>query len=94
MAGLSRIESRWETKFSTHVQTVAGTHPASYIMDTGAFPGIKRPESVVNNPPTSSSENKEWVEICLYCPSLEFRGLFYGEFTFFFYIRTFNYTHT
>ena len=38
-------------KFSAHVQTDPGAHPASYIMGTGSFPGVKRPGHDVDHPP-------------------------------------------
>jgi len=34
-------------RFSATVQT----HPASYTMGTGSFPGVKRPERGVDHPP-------------------------------------------
>jgi hypothetical protein len=37
------IESRCGARFSAHVQTGPGVHPASYRMGTGSFPGVKRP---------------------------------------------------
>jgi len=38
-----------------------GAHPDSYIMDTGSFPGVKRPGLGVDHPPPSSAEVKERV---------------------------------
>jgi hypothetical protein len=35
------IESRWGARFSAHVQTGPGAHPASCTMHTGSFPGVK-----------------------------------------------------
>jgi hypothetical protein len=35
------IESRWGARFSASVQTGPGTHPPSYTMGTGSFPGVK-----------------------------------------------------
>ena len=35
------IESRWGTRFSAHVQTGPGAHPASCTMGTGSFQGVK-----------------------------------------------------
>jgi len=46
-----RIESRWEAIISAHVQTGPGAHPASYIKDTGSFPGVKRLGRGVDHPP-------------------------------------------
>ena len=62
------IESRWGAKFSAPVQTDLGAYPASYAMDTGSFPGVKRPERDVEHPPQSSAEVKERVELYLYSP--------------------------
>jgi len=45
-------------RFSAPVQTGAGTHPASYAMGTGSFPGEKRPGR--------GAEVKERVELYLY----------------------------
>jgi hypothetical protein len=39
-----------------HVQTVPGAHPASYIMGTGSFPGVKRPVCGADHPPPPSAE--------------------------------------
>jgi hypothetical protein len=36
-----RIKSRWGARFSAPVQTGPGAHPASCIMGTGSFPGVK-----------------------------------------------------
>jgi len=38
-------------------------------MDTWSFPGVERPEHGVDNPPPSSAEVKERVEVYLYSPS-------------------------
>jgi hypothetical protein len=45
------IESGWEARFSAPVQTGPCTHPAPYTMCTGSFPGVKRPERGVDDPP-------------------------------------------
>ena len=42
-----RIESRWGR---APVQTRTGVHPASYTMDTGLFPVVKRPGRGVDHP--------------------------------------------
>jgi len=39
------------TRFSAPVQTSTETHPASYTMDTGSFPGVKRAGRGVDHPP-------------------------------------------
>ena len=62
-----KIESRWDTRFSTSVQTSPGAHSASYEMVTGSvFRGLKRPGHGVNHPPSFSSEIKERVKLYLY----------------------------
>ena len=67
------IESRWE--FCALVMNVPGTHPDSYTVGTGSFPGVKRPGRGVICPATSSAEVKEIVE--LYCiPLVGLHGLF------------------
>ena len=38
------IESQWGARFSVPVQTGPGFHPVSHTVDTGSFPGVKRPE--------------------------------------------------
>jgi hypothetical protein len=40
------IESRWGARFSAHVQTGLGAHPASCTMATESFPGVKRGRDV------------------------------------------------
>ena len=61
--------------FSATVQTGPGTHPASYTMGTGSFPGVKRPGSGVDHSPPSRAEVKERAKLYLYSP-LGLRGLF------------------
>jgi hypothetical protein len=63
-------------KFSLSFQTAPGTHPASYTMGTGSFPGVKRPGRDVDHTPSSSAEAKERVELYFYSP-LGLRGLLY-----------------
>ena len=60
-------------RFSAPVQTGPVAHPASYTMGTRFFSGVKRPERGVDQPPISSAEIKERVELYLY---LGLRGLF------------------
>jgi hypothetical protein len=38
-------------RFSASVQSGSDAHPASYTMDTGSFPGVKRPGRGVDHPP-------------------------------------------
>ena len=63
--GLDRpgIESRWGSRFCAPIQTGSGVNPASYIMGTGSFPGVKRPGRGVDHPPTSSAEVERRVEL-------------------------------
>jgi len=63
------IESRWGARVSATVQTGPGAHPASYIMGTGSFPGVKRPWRGVDHPPPPSAEVEGRVELYIYSPS-------------------------
>ena len=38
-------------RFFAPVQTGPRTHPASYTMGTGSFPGVKRPGRGIDHPP-------------------------------------------
>ena len=67
-----------EARFSAPVQTGYEAQPASYILGTGSFPGVKRPGYGVDHPSPSSAEVKERVELYS-TPSLGLRGLFLGE---------------
>jgi hypothetical protein len=40
------IESRWGARFSVPVQTGPGAHPASCVVGTESFPGVKRGRGV------------------------------------------------
>ena len=44
------IESRWEARYSAHVQTGPGAPPASCTMGTGSFPGVKNDRGVTLTP--------------------------------------------
>ena len=57
------IGSRWGAKFSAPAQTGSGVHPPSYKLGTGSFSGVKRPRRDVEQPPPSSAEVKERVEL-------------------------------
>jgi hypothetical protein len=46
-------------RFFAHVQTGPGAHPASCTVNTGSFPGVKRPGRGADHPPPSSSEVKK-----------------------------------
>jgi hypothetical protein len=67
-----------EARLSTLVKTGPGVHPASYIMSTGSFPGVKRPGCGVDHPPPSSADVKEIAALYHYS-HLGLRGLFEGE---------------
>jgi len=69
------IESWWGARFSTRVQTGPGGYLASYKMDTGSFPGIKRPGRGGDNPPPSSAEVKERVELYISTTPMGLCGL-------------------
>ena len=56
-------------RFSAPVHTGSAAHRASYTKGTGSFPGVKRPRGGVNNPPPSSAQVKERVQLCFYSPS-------------------------
>jgi len=56
-------------RFSPPGQTGPGTHPASYTMGIGSFPGVKRPGRGVDDPPLSSVKVKEREELHRYSPS-------------------------
>ena len=53
-------------RFSAPVQLGLGAYPASYTMDTGSFPVVKRPGRGLDHPSPSSAEVKERVELYLY----------------------------
>ena len=44
------IESRWGVRFSAHVQTSPGAHPASCTMGTRSFPEVKSSRGVTLTP--------------------------------------------
>jgi hypothetical protein len=58
-----------EARFSAPVQTRRGAHLASYTMGAGSLPGVERPWRGVDQPPQSSAEVKDRVELNLYSPS-------------------------
>jgi hypothetical protein len=59
------IESRRGATYFAPFQAGLGSHPASYTMGTGSFPGVKRPGRGVDHPPPSSAEVKERLELPL-----------------------------
>ena len=56
-------------RFSASVQTGPGVHPVSYTMDTGFFPGVKRPGRGADHPPPSNAEVEVRVELYICSPS-------------------------
>ena len=68
-AGQSGHRIAVEARFSAPVQTGLGAHLAYYTMGTGSFLGVKQPGRGVDNPPQSSAQVKERVELYLYSPS-------------------------
>ena len=68
------VQSRWGARFSAPVQTGPGAHLASYTMDTGSFPGVKRPGSGVDHPPYLAPKLKK--QYIYTFPPLGLRGLF------------------
>ena len=62
-------------RFSAPVQAGLGAYLASCTMDTGSFPGVKRPGRGVDHPPPSSAEVKERVELYRFFP-MGLRGMF------------------
>jgi len=65
-------------RFSAHVQTGPGAHPASYTTGSESFQGTERPERGVGHPPSSSAKVKERVELYFYY-FLGLCGIFWGE---------------
>ena len=63
------MESRWEARFSAPVQTGPVAHPASCTMGTGSFLWVKRPGSVIDHTPPSSTEVEGRVELYICSPS-------------------------
>jgi hypothetical protein len=57
------VKSQRRAKFYAAVRTGPAVHPASYIMSTGLFPGVKRPRRGVNHASPSSSEVEEATEL-------------------------------
>jgi len=59
-AGRSGGRSHVEARFPAPFQTGPGANPASYIISTGSFPEVKRPERGVNYPPPSLTDVPLW----------------------------------
>jgi len=71
------IESWWGMRFSMPVQTSTGAYPATYMMGTGSFLGVKQPGCGIDQPPPSSTKVKKRVELHLNSlsgPSCTFPG--------------------
>ena len=70
-------------EFSAPVQTGPGAHPASYTMDRGFFPGVKRPGRGVDRLLPSSAEVKKKIRVipllpfwaCVVCSRMNFTFL-------------------
>ena len=56
--------------FSAPVETGLGSHPATYVVGTRSFPGVKRPERGVDHPPPCIAETKERVPLLPLCAFL------------------------
>jgi hypothetical protein len=65
-------------RFSAPVQTGSEAHPASYIMDTGSFPGVKRAVRGVDHSPHLGPRLKRERSYTSNSP-LGLRDLFYSE---------------
>jgi hypothetical protein len=63
------IESWLRRDFFAAVQSSRGAHPASYTLDTGSFPGVKRPGRGVDHLPHLMRRLKKELELYLYSPS-------------------------
>ena len=63
------IESQWGKIFQTHPDRPWGPPSLLYNGYQVSFPGVKRPGRGVDQPPPSSAEVKERVELYLYSPS-------------------------
>jgi hypothetical protein len=71
-AGRSRNLIPMQKRFSAPVKSGLQAHPAYSTMYTGhrvSSKAVKRPGRVVDHPPPSRAEVKEWVELYLYSPS-------------------------
>jgi hypothetical protein len=55
-------------RFSVPVQTGPEAYPASYTMDTGSFPGEKRPGCGFNHPPHLAPRVRKSIGIYLHSP--------------------------
>jgi len=78
------IESQWEARFSTPVQTSPGAYAASRAKDTRSFPGVKRPGGGVDHPShlapglkkeQSYTSTPRWI--CVACSRVNFTFIFY-----------------
>jgi len=64
------------TSLSAPAQAVLGTHPASYVMGSVSFTGVRWLGQGVDHRPPSSEEAKERVELYVGILYLGIRGLF------------------
>jgi len=67
-AGQSRDQILVGARFFMPLQTGPGPHPASYVMGTVSFPGIKWLECGIDHPHPLSTEVRERVGLYIYCP--------------------------
>jgi len=75
-------------RFSEPIETDPGSHRASCTMVTGSVLGVKQLGQGIDNPPPSSAEVKETVELYLYStsrPSWSVIGRTLVTFTFYTY---------
>ena len=68
-AGRSGDRTPVGARFSAPVQTGPGAYRASCTMDTGSFPGVKRPGRGADHPPPSKRRVHERAGLYLYPPS-------------------------
>jgi len=66
------LKNQVGVRFSAPIQIGPGTHPASYTMSIGPFPGVKRLGHGIDDPLVSSSEVRERVELYFYSPPWAF----------------------
>jgi hypothetical protein len=63
------------------VQICPGTHPATYTVGTGSFPGAIWPGCVINHPTLSCAKKEEYSYTCT--PPVCLCGMLQGELYFF-----------
>ena len=63
-------EYQWEDRFSVSVQSPLDAHPAFFTMDTGSFPGVKRPARGADQALPSRAKTAHGLELYRRLPSL------------------------